>query len=208
MDRRGPDYELADRLDVTTAEQHRALGNLTRSQILGLLNEEAATITQLAATLGVLKGSASYHVRLLERAGLVRVVRTRRVRGVVERYYGRTARRFELDAPGAGRDAGGLLLRTAAAELDRRGPVEPDDVDMVTSTHARLDPARAREFRTRLTELIEELRTAGSPGQPQYGLVVALYSTGLRPASAGSDTGLDAGPDTERDTEPVPGESR
>jgi DNA-binding transcriptional ArsR family regulator len=183
----GPDYELADSLDVTTAEQHRALGNLTRSQILGLLNDRAATISQLATALGVLKGSTSYHLRLLEQAGLVRVVRTRKVRGVVERYYGRTARRFELDAPGAVPHPPGMLLRVAASAVDRAPPAKDTDPDLVTSSHAGLDPDRAHEFRRRLQELIAEFRAAGRPGRPQWGLVVGLYRTG-----AGSTAGEDA----------------
>ena len=177
----GPDYELADSLDMTTAEQHRALGNITRSQILGLLNERAATISQLAVALGVLKGSTSYHLRLLERAGLVRVVRTRKVRGVVERYYGRTARRFELDAPGAAPHAGGMLLRVAAAAMDNAPPTKEGDPDLATTAHSGLDPDRAHEFRRRLHDLVEQFRAAGRPGRPQWGLVVGLYRIGAGP---------------------------
>lgn len=181
-----PDYELADSLVVTTAEQYRALGNLTRTQILGLLNEQAATITQLAVTLGVLKGSTSYHLRLLERAGLVRVVRTRQVRGVVERYYGRTARRYELDGPDLPGDVNGLLLRTVAAELDRRGGPGAA-TDIVTTAHARVDPARVEDFARRFTELVEEFRAAADPAQPQYGLAVAIYRSGVGPVADDDD---------------------
>ncbi|WP_405606762.1 helix-turn-helix domain-containing protein [Streptomyces sp. NBC_00076] len=48
----------------------------------GQFTFEPATITQIAERVGLAKGSSSYHVRLLERAGLVKVVRTRKVRGV------------------------------------------------------------------------------------------------------------------------------
>src|SRR3712207_6163334 len=147
MDR--PDYELADSLDVGTAEQHKALGNLTRHRMLGLLLDQAMTTTQLAEALGVLKGSTSFHLRVLEQAGLVRVVRTQKVRGVTEKYYGRTARRFELDRPGPSPQAAPMLLRTVAAELERVG-FEGSPADMVTTTRARLDPGRAAEFRDRL----------------------------------------------------------
>ena len=177
-----PDYDLADSMDVTTSEQHRAVGNRTRMQILGVLNDRAATITQLAGILGVLKGSTSYHVRMLEQAGLVRVVRTRKVRGVVERYYGRTARRFELDTPETPSPRPGMLLRVAADEVDH-GP-RAVDPDMVTSAHAGLDSSRAREFRRRLEKLIEEFRSTGRPDEPQWGLVVGLYRTGVGAAPA------------------------
>ena len=70
------------RFHVTTDEQLRAVSNLTRHRIMAVLRFEPATITQIAERVGLAKGSSSYHVRLLERAGLVKVVRTRKVRGV------------------------------------------------------------------------------------------------------------------------------
>jgi hypothetical protein len=50
-----PDYALADALTVDSAEQHRALGNLTRHRILGLLAEAeragaAAALTDMGTT--------------------------------------------------------------------------------------------------------------------------------------------------------------
>ncbi len=38
----GPDYEIAEMLRVSSAEQHRALGNVTRGRILGLLLDRAS----------------------------------------------------------------------------------------------------------------------------------------------------------------------
>ena len=169
----GPDYELADELRVDSQDQHRALGNLTRHRILGLLLDQAMTVSQLAEALGVLKGSASFHVRTLERAGLVREVRTRKVRGVVERYYGRTARRFELDAPDSPTSAGPMMMRTIAAELERVGaPGSPADTTL--TTRARLDPQRAAEFGDRLAALVEEFRAASGTGAV-YTLGVAYF---------------------------------
>jgi predicted ArsR family transcriptional regulator len=51
-------------------------------------------VTELADELGLPKGTVGHHVKVLEDAGLVRVVRTRRVRAVTEKSYGRTARLF------------------------------------------------------------------------------------------------------------------
>jgi DNA-binding transcriptional ArsR family regulator len=178
-----PDYDMADSLDLTTAEQHRAVGNLVRFQLLGLLNDRATTITQLAAELGILKGSVSYHVRVLEQAGLIRVVRTRKVRGVVERYYGRTARRYELDRADPPLDGSPLMLRTMAAELEQRPPGGAES-DIVSTGHARLDPARAADFARRLAELFEEFRGETTIDQPMYGLAVAFFRTAVGPAPA------------------------
>ena len=50
-DHNAPDYELADTLRFDRPAQFRALFDETRSQIIDLLNERAATIKELADTL-------------------------------------------------------------------------------------------------------------------------------------------------------------
>lgn len=76
-----PTDDHPETFHVTTDEQLRAVSNLTRHRIMAALRFEPATITQIAERVGLAKGSSSYHVRLLERAGLIKVVRTRKVRG-------------------------------------------------------------------------------------------------------------------------------
>src|SRR5690242_21279037 len=89
-----PDYELADTVELTTAEQVRAISDPLRTTILGLLHERAATVTELATAVGRPKSTVAHHVKVLTDAGLLQVVRTRRVRAIEERFYGRTARMF------------------------------------------------------------------------------------------------------------------
>src|SRR5215204_4523149 len=89
-----PDYDLADRLGLTEPSQVKALGHSLRNTILGLLHERAATVTELAVALERPKSTVAHHVKVLSEAGLVKVVRTRRVRAIEERFYGRTARMF------------------------------------------------------------------------------------------------------------------
>src|SRR6187551_2410542 len=92
--KRPPDYDLADRIALTTPSQVKAIGHPLRTTILGLLHERAATVTELAAAVGRPKSTVAHHVKVLGDAGLVQVVRTRRVRAIDERFYGRTARMF------------------------------------------------------------------------------------------------------------------
>ncbi len=87
-----PDYDLADRIALTEPAQVKALGHPLRNTILSLLHERAATVNELAAALGRPKSTVAHHVKVLREARLVRVVRTRRVRAIEERFYGRTAR--------------------------------------------------------------------------------------------------------------------
>ena len=89
-----PDYDLADRIALTRPAQVKAIGHPLRTTILGLLHERAATVSELAVALERPKSTVAHHVKVLTEAGLVQVVRTRRVRAIEERFYGRTARMF------------------------------------------------------------------------------------------------------------------
>src|SRR5256885_13894201 len=87
-----PDYDLADRIALTEASQVKAISHPLRTTILSLLHERAATVTELAVAIERPKSTVAHHVKGLTEAGLGRVVRTRRVRAIEERLYGRTAR--------------------------------------------------------------------------------------------------------------------
>src|SRR5438477_11664070 len=89
-----PDYELADTLELTTPEQVRAISDPLRTTILGLLHERAATVTELANAVKRPKSTVAHHVNVLAGAGLLQVVRTRRVKAIDARYSGRVARMF------------------------------------------------------------------------------------------------------------------
>jgi DNA-binding transcriptional ArsR family regulator len=68
-----------------------ALADEFRLELLARVRRRPASTTELAATLRRPKGTVGYHLKVLERAGLIRVVRTRRVRAVTEKYYGSVA---------------------------------------------------------------------------------------------------------------------
>lgn len=163
-------YQPADILHLSTDEQLRALNNLVRHRILGVLREAPATISQVATRLNLLKGSSSYHLRLLERAGLVRVVATRRVRGVTERYYAPTARRIVVPTPGQPT----TVLRHALADLAAPGA----DCAFVRLQYASVGAREFDEFSERLDALLDDLADASDPNQPAVTLAVAFFRPG------------------------------
>src|SRR5690606_34171323 len=94
-----PDYDLEDLRIIESPEELKAVFHPLRDTILDLLLERAATVTELAEALRRPKSTVAYHVGVLERAGILKVVRTRRVRAIDERFYGRTARTFYVGRP-------------------------------------------------------------------------------------------------------------
>src|SRR4051812_20383039 len=75
---------------ITNIEDPRyvkAMSHPLRVRILALLDERTASPVELAGWLGATLGTTAYHVRTLERIGLIELVRETRVRGAVEHHY-------------------------------------------------------------------------------------------------------------------------
>ncbi|WP_435177344.1 ArsR/SmtB family transcription factor [Actinacidiphila sp. bgisy145] len=175
-----PTEEVPETLHLTTDEQLRAVSNLTRHRIMAALRFEPATITQLAERVGLAKGSSSYHVRLLERAGLVKVVRTRKVRGVTERYYAMAARTIVLPDPGEG--GPDVLMRHAVADLEA---ARTDSERHVRMAHLRLTDEQFAQLGARLEALADEYRELSDPSLPDTSLVFALFRPAPRRQAEG-----------------------
>lgn len=176
----GPDYEAPDVLLVRRPEQLKALADDIRSRIVILLRERARSTTELADKLGHPKGTVAHHVKVLERAGLIRVVRTRKVRAVTERYYGRTARLFlfESEDPEGAEDVRNIVaagLRIAAEEILPGNHADHDGIGCSGVLRIRLNRDDAVRFNRRLDRLMTEFRRAEDPDGEAYGLAIAMY---------------------------------
>ena len=86
-------------VDADTPARLKAFGDPLRMLMLDLVLERAMSVTELADRVGRPRGSVAHHVDLLVDAGLLQVVRTRKVRAMEERFYGRTARTIDVPRP-------------------------------------------------------------------------------------------------------------
>jgi DNA-binding transcriptional ArsR family regulator len=73
--------------NITDPRYVKAMSHPLRVRILALLDERTASPVELAGWLGASLGTTAYHVRTLERMGLIELVRETRVRGAVEHHY-------------------------------------------------------------------------------------------------------------------------
>jgi DNA-binding transcriptional ArsR family regulator len=171
-----PDYDLAERRELTTAAEVRAIAHPLRTTILGFLHERAATVTEMAAAVGRPKSTIAHHVSVLQRAGLVRVVRTRRVRAIEERYYGRTARMFYYGAVDRSGE-GALVLDFNDFDVAARESQAAYELHQLRSfiRHARIPRERASAFWQRAMELVEEFDQLPRSGHTTYGFVLGVY---------------------------------
>ena len=180
-----PDYDLADVFEVRDPAQYKALFDDTRLQIIDLLSERAATISELAEALGRPKGTIGHHIGVLDDAGLIRVVRTKRVRALEAKYWGRTARTFEY----SGMIEAGVLppehaMATAATDIAQARKDFAGDEENLAGIqgvrYARIPLDRAKQWEARLRDLVDEFVSQPRSGDTVYGLAVALYPT-VRP---------------------------
>lgn len=155
---------------VETDQQLHAIGNLTRQRILRVLHDGPATITQIAARLGIAKGSSNYHVKVLAKAGFIHVVDSRKVRGVVEQYYAKPDKAIGLPRGGPGEHE--LLMRIALADVE--AAPEGAEKDMRLKL-LRLSPADFETARAKLHALHAELTALHDPTQPAADFFYALY---------------------------------
>ena len=114
-----------------------------------MLRERAATTTELAEEVGLAKGTVAHHLKVLETAGLVRVVRTRRVRAMTESFYGRVARLFVIKS-----------------------------TDDYSNLRVRLSPTDAAAFQRRLDKLARDVQAAGAAKGEEYEFMATLFPTG------------------------------
>src|SRR6266496_257007 len=173
-----PDYELEERIALTEPSQVKALGHPLRNTILGLLHERAASVTELATAVERPKSTVAHHVKVLAEAGLVRVVRTRRVRAIEERFYGRTARMFYVGVERSP-DGDDLPLDFNDFEVAARESIEAyrDGKLWGFIRHARISEAQASEFWERMAELVAEFDQLPRSGETMYGFAVGVYPT-------------------------------
>ncbi|MEU4476675.1 helix-turn-helix domain-containing protein [Micromonospora sp. NPDC023966] len=173
-----PDYDLDEMLVVTTPEQLRALADPLRATLLELVLERAATVNEMARAVDRPKSSVAYHVNLLVDAGLLQVVRTRRVRAIEERFYGRVARTFYVGVLNRPEDkqVAARINGLAEAAAEAAAAHAADDL-RCTLVHARIPIEEVRAFWAEVQELARRFAQIPRSGDQVYGFVAGLYPT-------------------------------
>ena len=178
VNQRIPDYELDDLMVITAPAQLRAVADKLRSTLLELLLERAATVTELARAVDRPKSTVAYHVNLLVDAGLLQVVRTRRVRAMEERYYGRVARTIYIGPLSRPEDKQVVASVNGLAEAAAESAAAhaADDLRCLL-LHARIPREEVRRFWAEVQELSRRFAQIPRAGDQVYGFAAGLYPT-------------------------------
>lgn len=185
----------------------RVLADPLRLRIMEAFARDAdtpQTVKRVAATLGEGATKLYYHVNLLEERGLLVVVESRVVSGIIEKRYQPVARAITVDRSVLMRDPDPSVTDAMGATVGAILTSAHDDVvdglrsgriltgaeapahrrAVIGKTLARLAPERAAAFSERLQALIAEFgeEESSDPDAIAYSLLVACYPAGEQAA--------------------------
>lgn len=172
-----------------------------RIRIMQAMVRQPRTVNQIADELGVPFTRLYYHINLLEKHNLIRLVDTQAFSGAVEeKYYQVSAYNFVVDRSlltfsetNPQNDGLNALLETIldntradirhSAEVGlidmQKTPPEPNTL-LLRRGFYRLPPEQARQFYERLTALFQEFDMVESTkDDPFYAVAIAVYPTAL-----------------------------
>lgn len=171
---RGPEVRPA-----STTEQLRATAHPLRLRMLSLLTGVSLSASEVARELGVSQANASYHLRVLAKAGLVVEAGEERIRGGVAKRYRHP---WEENARHSSHDTAyrEQYLRTMGAELVRRHRLrEPGTPSMTADAELWVTPDirdQVLELVTRAATLLHvEARPPRTEGTAPMNLTVAAF---------------------------------
>jgi DNA-binding transcriptional ArsR family regulator len=165
------DPRIRDVLEIEHPEQLKALGHPLRLKVLQVLGESDRALTnrELAARLSVDPGHLHFHVRMLQRAGLIELAE---VEGR-EKPYRPVAKHFkvgpEIRATGLASELQGAQL----SELQRGFELFAAKGEFRSAqVHTRLDVETVRGL---LNDLVERLAAIEDESQPLQTITVAFH---------------------------------
>ena len=177
-------------------EQVKTLADPLRMRIVEAMRSGPRTTKQVADAFGEKPTRLYHHVDALERAGILRLVETRRNRGTLEKYYEPVAKLFiidrELFAPEQGEaaeDAAGVvqsavpdMIRNTAEEIragiaEKRIPLRDRSRAEVARVVVRAAPERIEALMEKVHALLEDAQDEGEAVGPvhDYRLLIAFY---------------------------------
>lgn len=172
---------------MSSLDELRATAHPIRLQLLSLLTGTAMSAAEAGRELRLSQATASYHLRVLERAGIIRVVEVVRVRGGEAKRYRHesSARPFRIgETPGSepsARDAEERALYVAALadELLRRSASRAGGPQVTTDAELWVDPRVWNRVVTLVggasALLHAEAKAPRTPGTSPVSMTAALF---------------------------------
>lgn len=174
--------------EPTQTAELRALAHPLRLRMLSLLTGAALTAAELARELEVTHANASYHLRQLLAAGLIKILREERIRGGRAKRYRYDLDRTDRPEPNRPDDTPGdrslpaerqPVLASLAIELQRRAARRGRGTGHVTDAELWVEPqvwdAALDRVRAASVDLHRAARPPRTPGTIRVSATIALF---------------------------------
>jgi len=187
--------EIAEEFVVDDLEVLKAIAHNTRLDILQSL-KHPKTVKEIAQRLDIAATKLYYHVNLMEKHGLIQVVETNIVSGIVEKKYQVVARNYRIDDQlladqSTASEEWDRMLRAIfdvtrseiqrTVRLTKQNPFKDDESGgILWRSNLRLTPEQYQTFYGRLQSLLDDmaaLQKESHKDSPKdlYGLTIAYY---------------------------------
>jgi DNA-binding transcriptional ArsR family regulator len=183
--------------DINDPRLVKALAHPLRVQILAVLQDRTASPSDLAEELDAPLGNVSYHVRILAKLGLLKLVRKRQRRGAIEHMY-QAAGRVRVSDRAWGQVPGIVKEAMVEATLDQVGRYVEQSAAMggferpeahLSRQPMRLDAKGWKDLSSAIDALLtqataieaesqERLESRNHVGEFEAGLVMMLFEGG------------------------------
>ena len=195
------EFQPAPTFTIGDLETLKVIADPLRGQIVEILIAEPNTINQIAAKLGLAPSKLYYHVNMLEKVGLVKVVDTTQRGNIIEKHYWVTALDYRVEeglfnfsTPEGQRSITDLMLvpvettrldiirslEARAFNLEHGAEKLPREV-IISRELSRISDEKAQEFTQRFKALVKEFTEAEDSNTESdaqmHALMIAFYPT-------------------------------
>lgn len=177
-------------LILKTVEQIKAISHPYRMEILRTFSrniKQPCSIKMIADEMGETPSKLHYHIKELEKNGLLEVVDTREINGILEKLYLPTAERITVEkdlvqGEECMAEAQRFLcdLLDGAKEQILHHSTGSKKKVSVYSGVIHLEPERAEEFYEKFNALAEEYMDADKPGVIPHNILMIYYPHGKK----------------------------
>ncbi len=167
-------------MSLTDDKQIRAYAHPARMNILEQLGREKQSVSGIARALGVHPANITHHFKLLEQAGLIRLVEKRDTGKNLEKYYRAVAYHFTVNLAGEPlTDKKTLALSILHDSLTAALHAVKDQGDEAAVfgllKNLRLAPSDVPKFQLRLMKLLEEYEKHRPKDGAAYTVNISFY---------------------------------
>lgn len=172
-------------LILNTLEQIKAISHPYRMDILKSFSrdiKQPCSVKMIADEMGESPSKLHYHIKELEKNGLLEVVDTREINGIIEKFYLPTAERITIEKDLVSAEE--WMAETQQMICDMLDDAKDKIINNSFETHSKagihneivyLEPDKMEEFSERYNALVTEYSDPNRPGVKAYDSLLVYY---------------------------------